>query len=110
MEVQSPLTQSAAASNFGPIVFDGSLDQYQAEPLRKQLLSVAAALGGDRSELVLDMAAVEHVDAASLQVLLAFRASSTQTKVQLKGVSPTIQNWIRIAGADHLFEFVNTND
>lgn len=77
-----------------------------AESLKEQLL--AAASTGE-SGLVLDMTGVEHIDGCALQVLLAFTGGLKQEKLHIKGADASIQQWMRIAGADGLFEFSGTN-
>jgi len=77
-----------------------------AESLKEQFL---AAVSTPETELLLDMTAVEHIDACALQVLLALKAGLKQDKLSVKGADPSIQRWIRIAGADGLFEFADLN-
>ncbi len=68
-----------------------------------------AALSTPDTALLLDMSAVEHVDACALQVLLAFKAGLKEDKLRIKGADASIQQWIRIAGADGFFEFSDVN-
>jgi anti-anti-sigma regulatory factor len=77
-----------------------------AESLKEQLL---ASVSTAETELLLDMTAVEHVDACALQVLLAFKAGLKQDKLRIDGADASIQQWIRIAGADGSFEFSDMN-
>ncbi len=89
-----------------PVVLSGALDQYMAESLKEQLL---ASVSTAETELLLDMTAVEHVDACALQVLLAFKAGLKQDKLRINGADASIQQWIRIAGAGAFFEFSDLN-
>jgi len=83
-----------------PVVLSGALDQYTSESLKAQLLAAITS-----SELLLDMTAVEHIDASALQVLLAFRSALKQDRLRIIGAETGIQQWMRIAGVDSLFEF-----
>lgn len=89
-----------------PVVLSGALDQYMAESLKEQLL---ASLSKPETELLLDMTAVEHIDGCALQVLLAFQAGRKQDKLRIQGADPSIQQWIRIAGASGSFELSDMN-
>ncbi len=60
--------------------------------------------------MVLDMTTVDHSDASCLQVLLACKPAKAQHKLEIKGAAQSVRQWIRIAGADELFEFVSEND
>ena len=95
-----------------PIVLSGSLDQYTAEELKEQLLRWLASSANEQPSLLLDMTAVEHIDASALQVLLACRAdlarrgtAPSEQLILIKGAEPPIRQWIRIAGASDLFAF-----
>ncbi len=89
-----------------PVVLSGDLDQYMAESLKEQLL---ASLSTPEAEPLLDMTAVEHIDACALQVLLTFKAGLKQDKLRINGADASIQQWIRIAGAGEFFEFSGMN-
>jgi anti-anti-sigma factor len=102
VDAQSPIPHSVSGVGVTLIVLSGALDQYGAESLKEQLLASLAT-----PAVALDMTGVEHIDAAALQVLLAFRSGLKQEKLQVVGAAPGIQQWLRIAGADSLFEFSN---
>ena len=92
-----------------PVVLSGALDQYNADSLKEQLLDVISSSESGSPELVLDLTAVEHIDGCGLQVLLACKAGLQQDKLPLKGVDPSVRQWLKIAGADTLFEFLEAN-
>lgn len=92
-----------------PVVLSGPLDQYNADSLKEQLLGAICSLERGSPELVLDLAAVEHIDGCGLQVLLACKAGLKLDKLPLQGVDPSVRQWLKIAGADALFEFLEAN-
>jgi anti-anti-sigma factor len=96
VDAQSPTPTST------PVILSGSLDQYSAESLKQQLLGAMAA---PMPEICLEMSEVDHIDAAALQVLLACKAGLKQEKLRIKGADPSVQQWLRIAGADSAFDF-----
>jgi anti-anti-sigma factor len=77
-----------------------------AESLKEQLLAAASTA---ESGLMLDMTGVEHIDGCALQVLLAFSTGLEQDKLRIRGADASIQQWMRIAGVDGLFEFTDAN-
>lgn len=109
MDAQSPIPNSPADLTADCILLSGALDQYRAESLKEQLLSAVESPDQERRR-VLDMTSVDHLDASCLQVLLACKPAKTQNKLEIKGATPSVRQWIRIAGADELFEFVSEND
>ena len=109
MDEQSPIPKSPADLTADCILLAGALDQYRAESLKEQLLAVSEPSEGER-RTVLDMTTVDHLDASCLQVLLAYKPPATQNKLQIKGAPQSVRQWIRIAGADELFEFASEND
>jgi len=98
------MPNSSAGPGVISLVLSGSLDQYHAEELKQQLVSAA-----DLPGLRLDFTSVEHLDAAALQVLLACKAGLKQEKLPILGADPSIQLWIRMAGAEEFFDFLETN-
>jgi anti-anti-sigma factor len=108
VDAQSPNPNSTSVSGEVPVILSGSLDQYNAESLKQQLLVAMAGAAGAAS-LLLDMTAVEHLDASGLQVLVACRAGLKQEKLNIRGANPAIQHWMRVAGADALFSFLDAN-
>lgn len=88
-----------------PVVLSGALDQYSAELLKQQLLDALAAAKDSSPELLVDMTAVEHLDASGLQVLLACKAQLKQEKLRLRGADASVRQYLRVAGADTFFEF-----
>ncbi len=102
MDAQTPIPNSVSGVGVTPVVLSGALDQYMADSLKEQLVAAMASPG-----VLLDMTAVEHIDAAALQVLLAFREGLQQEKLQVVGAELGIRQWLKIAGADSLFEFSN---
>jgi anti-anti-sigma factor len=93
------------------VVLSGSLDQYSAEAVKEDLLPLLATAQsgvGPSTSVMLDLSAVDHLDASGLQILLSLRKQLSNKSLCLKGTSPEIENWIRLAGADHMFEFVSS--
>ena len=109
MDEQSPIPNSPADLTADCILLAGALDQYRAESLKEQLLA-AIEPSDNEHQTVLDMTTVDHLDASCLQVLLAYKPARTQNKLEIKGLPQSIRQWIRIAGADELFEFASDND
>jgi anti-anti-sigma factor len=110
VDSQSPIPNSASCVAVTPVVLSGSLDQYNAESLKQELMGVVTSRPRGRPELLLDMTAVEHLDASCLQVLLAVSAGLTQDRPAIKGAKPSIRQWVQIAGVDALFDFLDTDD
>ena len=93
------------------VVLSGSLDQYSAQAVKEDVLSLLSATdqgGKPSTSITLDLSTVDHLDATGLQILLSLRKGVSNKAVSLKGASPELRNWIRLAGAEHLFEFVST--
>jgi len=55
------------------------------------------------------MPAVDHIDASSPRVLLTSSNGSRADKLAIVGAAPSVHQWIRIAGADELFDFSDGN-
>lgn len=110
VDLQSPSHPSVLDSAAAAVVLSGSLDQYQAESLKSQLLGAIPSAGSPQRELLVDMTAVDHIDACCLQVLLACQAGPEEEKLKIKGAPPSVRQWIRIAGADELFTFQSEKD
>ena len=109
MDAQSPLLISNSVVGVTPVVLSGALDQYNADSLKEQLLCAIRSLESSSPELLLDLTAVDHIDGCGLQVLLACKAGLKQGKLPLKGVDPSVRQWLKIAGADALYEFLEAN-
>jgi anti-anti-sigma factor len=101
---QSPTLDLAPSS----VVLSGALDQYQAAALKEQILGAVAASHEGKQGVVMDMTSVDLIDASCLQVLLACTFQETPGKLGIKGANSAVRQWIRIAGADELFEFVGS--
>lgn len=73
----------------GPIVIDGELNIYTASEWRDRLSSETAG----RPEIALDLSAVEEIDAAGLQLLIATRrqAANDGCDFRIAAVSPAVR-------------------
>lgn len=103
MDVQSPIHSAT-------VILSGTLDQYKAEPLKERMLEAIASAAAQSTNILVDLTTVEHIDASCLQVLLTCNSMQAQNKLKLTGATPAIRQWIRTAGADALFDFVDTTD
>jgi anti-anti-sigma regulatory factor len=77
-----------------------------------QTLLTAIALPEDGClEIPSDIATVEHIDTSALHILTACQTNVEQDKlsVSTEAADPSIRQWIRIAGADELFDFSGGN-
>ena len=110
VDVQSPNRNPGSESAASAVVLSGALDQYQAESLKSQLLGALPASGRPQQEVVIDMTAVDHIDACCLQVLLACQGGQAEEKPKISGAPQAIRQWIRTAGADELFTFQSEKD
>lgn len=107
MDLSSPIHNSPAEVS---VILAGALDQYKSESLKDQMLNAIADQVGDQQRILIDMTAVDHIDASCLQVLLASTKGQKTKKLAITGAIPSVRQWIRIAGADELFDFSEGNE
>jgi anti-anti-sigma factor len=87
--------KTSKAEDTGALLLTGSLEIYDAEPLRQSLLEYVAA----GSELVLDLGSVEACDTAGAQILYSARTTAIQAgkKLRFDHVSPAVAScWERL--------------
>ncbi len=66
-----------------------------AAELRAELLALGAA-----SVPLLDLAGIDYLDAACLQVIIAFQKKDHEAApMECRNLSPTLDGWLRFAGA-----------
>jgi phospholipid transport system transporter-binding protein len=85
----------SVAAETGALGLSGALGIYEAETVRQAILEHLAA----RSELVLDLRAVEACDTAGAQILCAARRTAGQAgkPIRFLGVAPAITEcWARL--------------
>ncbi len=86
-----------------PIALIGPLDQYAAEELKTQSLTLLAAEG----DAVFDFSEVDRMHAASLQVLVALKKELEPKgrRVVIKGAEERVRELFRLSGTEGFFEF-----
>jgi anti-anti-sigma regulatory factor len=77
------------------------------EDLREAALSALAA-GND---VTVNLVTIEHLDASSLQILLAFGTEQSEQgrQFRLANVSPNLRQWFEYAGAADQFSMAELN-
>jgi ABC-type transporter Mla MlaB component len=101
--LQLPSAELQAAANPKPIVIDVARagDWMPVEDLRQAALAALAA----GAEVTVNLDGIEHLDASSLQILLALEAGQRGLgrHLQLTKASSHLQQWFQYAGATDQF-------
>ncbi len=91
------------------VTVTGELDLTNVGDLRRR---VDAALGDGRSQIVIDLREVTHLDSSGLAELITCHQRAVELRGGLALVvdSPTIKRTLEIRGVDHLFTVAGTRE
>jgi len=109
--IQTPSSDLRLASNVERVIVDveRSGEWMPAEDLRDASLSAFAA----GTDITVNLNGIDHLDASSLQILLALAAAQEgqERHLRFENSSPQLQQWFEYAGAgDHFSRAELTRD